>query len=126
MDAETNKPPEKPVGVVGEGGASAEEKDQAHVDGDKHSHRFWMYMDDVNVAQHGPCPQSTMMKLIRDGIVSKDTMAWSEGMAEWQPLEKIETFREMAVLASTPWIYLDETSQQKGAPWRKWSRVIHH
>ena len=51
--------------------------------------RFWVYLDGVSPAQHGPYSESVMLKLLRRGTANKDMMAWSQGMGEWQELGQV-------------------------------------
>lgn len=83
---EAAKSEEEPHG--GDGTAGQEEKVEAGSTaggGDK----LWMYLDGFNPTQHGPFPQSIMLKLLRTGSAHKDMMAWAEGMAEWQALGQV-------------------------------------
>lgn len=61
---------------------NATPSDVAPIEGAKQ----WMYLDGTNPTQHGPYSESTVLKLLRNGSAHKDMMAWSQGMAEWQPL----------------------------------------
>lgn len=44
----------------------------------------WYYV--VSNKEYGPVSQAAMVRLLEDGVVSEETLVWSEGMAEWQPL----------------------------------------
>lgn len=40
----------------------------------------------INNAQHGPYTEQQLQAWLRDGTVVASTLAWREGMADWQPL----------------------------------------
>ncbi|MFH1033665.1 MAG: GYF domain-containing protein [Pseudomonadota bacterium] len=48
----------------------------------------WYYV--VNGAQTGPAGAHEMAALIQAGKISRDTLVWKEGMAEWQPAGQTE------------------------------------
>jgi len=43
----------------------------------------------VNGQQMGPYTQDQIAAMIRQGIISVDTLAWRSGMLEWTPLKSI-------------------------------------
>ena len=42
-----------------------------------------------NGLQLGPYDEAKLAKLLRMGAVTYDSLAWVEGLAEWQPLRQI-------------------------------------
>lgn len=77
--------------AIGKGSEKEEEEEGEEEEhkGGKDEGKMWMYLDGVNPTQHGPFPQSIMLKLLRTGSAHKDMMAWAEGMANWQALGQV-------------------------------------
>lgn len=50
----------------------------------------WYYEKDGS--QEGPVDSDTLQTLIDEGIVSRNTHVWTEGMQSWEPAEKVEEF----------------------------------
>ena len=44
----------------------------------------WYYSD--SGAQKGPVDEATLAALVRQGVVTPDTLVWHDGMPDWQPL----------------------------------------
>ncbi len=43
----------------------------------------------VNGQQYGPCDVSALGQMVAAGQINGDTLAWSAGMQEWQPMKLI-------------------------------------
>jgi len=41
--------------------------------------------------QSGPVDQDTLLRLLQDGQITRQTLVWQEGMSDWRPLGEIET-----------------------------------
>ena len=52
--------------------------------------------------QAGPLSESELLELIRDKIVSKNTLAWMPGMATWQPIEQVPAILKLIALTPPP------------------------
>ena len=44
----------------------------------------WYYA--INGAQQGPIEEDELRKLVRQGVITADTLVWHEGLPTWQPL----------------------------------------
>lgn len=105
-----------------EGNSSADRAEEVTGDGDK----LWMYLDGVNPTQHGPFPQSVMLKLLRTGSAHKDMMAWSEGMAEWSSIGQVcLSFTLVTVRCSALWFVVFASQGQKHK-WRSLSMTEYN
>lgn len=47
----------------------------------------WYYA--VGQTQQGPVTEEQLQALVKDGVVTGDTMVWREGMADWQPYRAV-------------------------------------
>jgi len=54
----------------------------------------------INNTQHGPFDVPTVMSRIRDGSVTRATLVWKQGMANWAGAESVDELR--ALFASVP------------------------
>ena len=51
------------------------------------SEKSWYYAKDGK--SQGPFPESIISSLLESGVISQDTLAWSEGISEWVPVSSI-------------------------------------
>ena len=54
----------------------------------------------INGSQYGPCDVSALRQMLATGQVSDETLAWSAGMASWQPMKEIPALRVLFTPAS--------------------------
>lgn len=50
----------------------------------------------ANNAQEGPMTEDEVRALVREGRATGKSNAWRQGMDGWQPLENLETFKDLA------------------------------
>jgi len=60
----------------------------------------WYYVK--NNKQEGPIPESKMQEMFEAGLLSPETLVWSESMTEWTPASKEESFRVKTIPSPPP------------------------
>ncbi len=50
--------------------------------------------------QQGPVPTEEIARLIRSGMIRRDTMVWSAGMPDWRPAGQVSEFASLFVQAA--------------------------
>lgn len=60
----------------------------------------WHYV--VDGAPVGPVGEDDVENRFREGVIDRDTLAWTEGMPEWLPLHEIDTFNRLTRKSSPP------------------------
>ncbi len=53
----------------------------------------------VNDTQAGPFSDDDMLKLIKNNLISKDTLVWKSGMAEWQPASLVPDVNKLFIMS---------------------------
>lgn len=56
--------------------------------------KMWYY--EKNDQQHGPVSQEELKALVQSGSITKDDLAWREGMGDWQPICRVKEFAQPA------------------------------
>jgi len=51
---------------------------------------YWYYIHDGQ--QIGPVPESSVQQAIQEGVISAETLMWSEGMSDWQPYARVSAY----------------------------------
>ncbi len=62
---------------------------------------MWYYEKDGDRA--GPVDEATLRQLITDRVISMDTLVWTNGMANWTPLQKTPFAAGLPVPPPTPY-----------------------
>jgi TM2 domain-containing membrane protein YozV len=62
---------------------------------------MWYYEQDGN--RMGPVDEATMRRLIADRTISIDTLVWTNGMANWTPLQQTQLAAGLPVPPPTPY-----------------------
>ncbi len=60
---------------------------------------MWHYIHDGKTI--GPIPDEQANDLVRNGIITRQTLVWRESMASWQPAESTELFVDSSPPASS-------------------------
>lgn len=66
----------------------------------------WYYAQDSR--QQGPVSEEAFRQLVADGVITRGTLVWQEGMAEWQP------YATVAATMATPGAGLQENCVECG------------
>ncbi len=61
---------------------------------------MWYYEQNGN--RIGPVDEATMRQLIADRVISIDTLVWTNGMANWTPLQQTQLAAGLPVPPPTP------------------------
>lgn len=61
-----------------------------------------IYYVAINGQQYGPLKESELLEFIRDKKVTKDSLAWMPGMANWMSIEKIPPILKLIALTPPP------------------------
>jgi HIV Tat-specific factor 1 len=64
----------------------------------------WLFQD-ASGGQKGPVGAVNIVRLLRHNIIHADTVVWSAGMAQWQPLREVPAFAETAACFTAQWHY---------------------
>lgn len=56
----------------------------------------------LNGAQYGPCDLPALGQMVAAGQINGDTLAWSAGMAAWQPMKDIPALQQLFKAPSGP------------------------
>ncbi len=59
------------------------------------NHVYYVAIDGEQV---GPLGDADLIKLIQQGTISKDTLAWMPGMPAWKPIEQVPAILRMVAL----------------------------
>ena len=51
----------------------------------------------INGKKQGPYSEGEVLVFLREATITKDTLIWTEGMADWQPVASVETFKSLSV-----------------------------
>lgn len=51
--------------------------------------KLWFYASPEGSSKVGPIPQNELQRLIAQGIVTREYLVWTEGMADWRKLSEI-------------------------------------
>ncbi len=63
---------------------------------------MWYYEQNGN--RIGPVDEVTMRSLIADRTISNDTLVWTNGMANWTPLQQTQLAAGLPVPPPTPYV----------------------
>lgn len=72
----------------------------------------WMFI--IDKVQKGPVSTSILMRMLRKGLVHKNSLLWTEKMAEWKPASEVESFKKYVECLECFWYFTDEDKQQQG------------
>ena len=61
-----------------------------------------VYYVAINNEATGPMDEKELTALIYNRQVTKDTLCWMPGMAEWQPIERVPAFLRIVALTPPP------------------------
>lgn len=53
------------------------------------THQQRIYYLAINGSQYGPCDVNALSQMLASGQINGDTLAWQQGMANWQPMKQI-------------------------------------
>jgi hypothetical protein len=56
----------------------------------------------VGTSQAGPFDMTTLAAKVRDGSLTRETLVWKQGMAEWTKAEKIAELEGLFAAAPPP------------------------
>ena len=57
------------------------------------------YYSVVDDSQAGPFSEDDLMKMIRNGLMSKNTLVWKRGLAQWTPAANIPELNRLFLMS---------------------------